>query len=377
MKHTNLLIALCVLFSFSVFAQSTTTVEKNAKRITITTKKTDENGKVISETYIVEGDEPTKILEGMDVDPSIIQRVDITDENSQKEGEQIFMFRRAGEQGEDVTIRTYKDEHKKSVNEENGDVERVIIINKSNNTNESVNTTRECYKTALAHDGPSVFARGPGTESKTNCAALGVLVYDNGQSSGSRINHLIEKGGAQDAGLKTGDVIVRIDEFDVVDFASLHLALSHFKPGEFVTVRYMRDGEKKKSKVELKDWAELPGHEWRSRSDCGNAKTEEVKLLETRDDPPALSNLETLELQDALIYPNPTQGVFEFSFTTLPGPVEIAITDVNGKVVYTDNNENPHGDYRKEIDLKGLPQGNYILSVTQGDRIFTEQISKQ
>ncbi|HUR31668.1 MAG TPA: hypothetical protein VMZ69_09555, partial [Saprospiraceae bacterium] len=77
MKHASLLIILCVLFGFSALAQSTTTVEKNAKRITITTKKVDENGKTITETYIAEGDEPAKILEGMAVNPEIIQRVDV------------------------------------------------------------------------------------------------------------------------------------------------------------------------------------------------------------------------------------------------------------------------------------------------------------
>ena len=32
---------------------------------------------------------------------------------------------------------------------------------------------------------------------------------------------------------------------------------------------------------------------------------------------------------------------------------------------------------KKEIDLKGIPQGNYVISVKQGDKVFTEQISKQ
>ena len=77
------------------------------------------------------------------------------------------------------------------------------------------------------------------------------------------------------------------------------------------------------------------------------------------------------------IYPNPTEGVFELSFRTAAGPLSVAVTDVNGKVVYNENNENPDGFYKKEIDLKGMPQGNYIISVTQGERVFTQQISKQ
>ena len=89
------------------------------------------------------------------------------------------------------------------------------------------------------------------------------------------------------------------------------------------------------------------------------------------------SGLQTLEVEDATIYPNPTEGLFAVSFTTTPGPLTVAVTDVNGKVVYQDNSENKDGLYKKEIDLKGLPQGNYILSVTQNEKVFTEQISKQ
>src|SRR5688500_16577352 len=97
MKHAILLIALCVLFGFSSLALSTTNVEKSAKRITVTTKKVDENGKVITETYIAEGDEPVRILENMAVNPEVIQRVEIENPANVENEERLFLFRSAGD----------------------------------------------------------------------------------------------------------------------------------------------------------------------------------------------------------------------------------------------------------------------------------------
>lgn len=373
MKHASLLITLCVLFGFSAMAQTTNT-EKNSKRITITTKKVDENGKTVTETYIAEGNEPEKILETMAVNPESIQRVEVINSDRANE-ERLFLYRNAGDKVFiEGTLGEYTNEN---VNGEMHEVEKIVIIN-----NEKGKEGKECVKIITSdgnHAPTRVWVKGMygAHESNSNCAALGVYVTTS-EKGGSRINSLIDNGGALAAGMKAGDVITRIEEFDVADFPTLHLALSHFRPGDIVTVRYDREGKTQKARVELKDWRDLPGHEWRSRTDCANEKTtveEDDKLA--LDEPVELSNIEPLELQDALIFPNPTEGVFAFSFNTVPGPLTVAITDVNGKVVYQENNDNPEGVYKKEIDLKGLPQGNYIVTVKQGDKIFTEQIAKQ
>ena len=160
----------------------------------------------------------------------------------------------------------------------------------------------------------------------------------------------------------------------------MHEALSHFQPGDVVKVQYIRDDKNYKVKVELRDWAQLPGHEWRARTDCGNPMKEEV-IDESKLDPgeglSGIANSQSLQLEDARIFPNPTEGVFALSFKTAAGPVEISITDVNGKVVYHENNDNATGSYNRDIDLKGMPQGNYIISVSQGSKVFTQQLSKQ
>ena len=375
MKQASLLIILCTLFSLGIMAQ-TTTIEKNANRITITTTKVDDNGKAVTETWIAEGEEPETILKDMAVNPDVLQKIDVENQIITNDGERLFLFRSAGDE---KAIEGRLNQNIESYSDGNGN-EQIIIIN----GNKNGDCGKLFEKIGMYHGEPAhaeVWVRGydKGDHRQTNCAALGVLVDNVADEGGSRINSLIENGGAQAAGLMEGDVIFQIDEFEVSAYSSLHLALSHFKPGDIVTVRYIREDKKFKAKVELKDWAQLPGHEWRARTDCGEDEVvdEEDLVIDEGGGLSGTPGIQPLVLQDAKVFPNPTEGVFAFAFHTEPGPLTVSVTDVNGKVVFTEDDDNASGSYYQEIDLKGVPQGNYFISVKQGDKMYTNQISKQ
>lgn len=368
MKHATLLIALCALFSLSAVAQSTTAVENTTKRITITTKKVDDNGKTVTETWIAEGDEPAKLLEEMAVNPEIIQQVTIEGDVQKVEGERLFLFRSAGD---NVTVEGTLDPLATPLNED-----KVIVITRDVDANviteNHVGYWHDNGGKSQAHAYVNVG------EKKYNCAALGVYADARGELTGAQISKLIDKGAAQEAGLQEGDIIRYIDGFEVSDFSTLFSALSNYRPGDRVTVKYERDGKSLKVKADLKGWSEIPGFEHMSRSDCSQPETTiEVNPDLSNDDPSGLNDIQALELENARIYPNPSDGVFSFSFNTKPGPLTVAITDVNGKVVYSDRNENPSGRYQNDINIKDMPQGNYIITVNQGDKFYTQQISKQ
>lgn len=192
---------------------------------------------------------------------------------------------------------------------------------------------------------------------------------------GCNIRSLIDQGGAQAAGLKEGDNILSIDEYDISDFQTLHQALANFFPGDEVVVRFEREGKKSKVRVHLTSWAEIPTHAWRARSDCDRPTPDPIDI-DTEEDP-QLSGTTLLQLEDAVMYPNPTEGRFALSFTTEPGQLSISITDVSGKVVYQEVNDNSTGYYKREIDISEVPTGNYVLSVKQGSKVYTQQLSKQ
>lgn len=49
-----------------------------------------------------------------------------------------------------------------------------------------------------------------------------------------------ESSGAEDAGLKTGDIITQIDTTPITDFADLSIAIGSKRPGDKVTVTYQK-----------------------------------------------------------------------------------------------------------------------------------------
>jgi hypothetical protein len=346
-------------------------VENTTKRITITTKKVDENGKTVTETYIAEGEDPAKILEGMAINPEMIQQVKVEGEPLKVNEERLFLIRSAGD---NVTIEGTLDEN--AVPDEN---QKSVVIVKTIDY-AGPNATQKpdnWYSGGGGHHAYAYATVNVGGERRSNCAALGVFANADRGGDGAHINKLIDQGAAQEAGLLVGDVITSIDQNVVTDFPTLFSALSNYRPGDRVSVRYMRDGKALKTKVTLKDWAEIPGFEDKAPADCGKPADDGKDQTDVDNPPSGVNDIQSLKLEDARIYPNPSDGVFSFSFNTTPGPLTVSITDVNGQVVYRDLNENATGSYQNDINIKDLPQGNYIITVNQGDKIFTQQISKQ
>jgi serine protease Do len=84
---------------------------------------------------------------------------------------------------------------------------------------------------------------GYNKQNKTNIkAGSGVYVTGFGDNSG-----------AADAGLKTGDVITKIDNTAVTDFADLSIAIGSKRPGDKVMVTYLRNGKESTTTVTLRD----------------------------------------------------------------------------------------------------------------------------
>ncbi|MFL9834818.1 trypsin-like peptidase domain-containing protein [Chryseobacterium terrae] len=71
--------------------------------------------------------------------------------------------------------------------------------------------------------------------------------------SGVYIIGLPDNSGAQDAGLKIGDIITKIDGVNITDFADLSVAIGSKRPGDKVQVTYTRNGKETTATVTLKD----------------------------------------------------------------------------------------------------------------------------
>ncbi|WPO90672.1 trypsin-like peptidase domain-containing protein [Chryseobacterium sp. YR459] len=71
--------------------------------------------------------------------------------------------------------------------------------------------------------------------------------------SGIYITGFGENSGAEDAGLKKGDVITKVDSYDITDFADLSMSIGSKRPGDKVQVTYLRNGKEGTTTVTLRD----------------------------------------------------------------------------------------------------------------------------
>jgi serine protease Do len=74
-----------------------------------------------------------------------------------------------------------------------------------------------------------------------NHGMLGVSAEDG--EGGAKVTEVTKESAAEKAGLKTGDIITKVNDVNVADADDLPSAISKFKPEEKVTITYKRDGK--------------------------------------------------------------------------------------------------------------------------------------
>jgi S1-C subfamily serine protease len=77
------------------------------------------------------------------------------------------------------------------------------------------------------------------------------VVDQNYQPAGVALVRVTKGGAAEKAGLRAGDIITKIGDLPVTTITSLSEALASDKPGQKVTVTYLRDGAEKTAQVTL------------------------------------------------------------------------------------------------------------------------------
>lgn len=83
--------------------------------------------------------------------------------------------------------------------------------------------------------------------------------------SGVYVTNVAENSGAEDAGLRKGDIITNIDNTPITDYADLSMMVGSKRPGDKLRVTYLRNGKENTTIVTLKD--KKGGTSARSRAD--------------------------------------------------------------------------------------------------------------
>jgi len=86
-------------------------------------------------------------------------------------------------------------------------------------------------------------AGGPRMSGAPGGAFLGVSVDGRSEPDGVKLGSVISGSGAARAGLRDGDVIVRLDDSVLNRFDDLRRALARKRPGDTIALLYLRDGE--------------------------------------------------------------------------------------------------------------------------------------
>jgi hypothetical protein len=106
-------------------------------------------------------------------------------------------------------------------------------------------------------------------------------------------------------------------------------------------------------------------------NNCSNTATVSITVS------PCVTVEET-DLQNSIsIYPNPNNGVFTFAVNANIGDMQIVITDLQGRVVYSSNENNISAGYTQQINLQGEANGMYLMQITGNGEQRTEKIFVQ
>lgn len=94
----------------------------------------------------------------------------------------------------------------------------------------------------------------------------------------------------------------------------------------------------------------------------------------TFDDCTGLLNVDNEEIAFS-IFPNPSKGNFRLTSTNSSlKSLELAITDLDGKIVYSQELRNVDGTFNRNLDLTKLPKGIYLVRLISGESVETLKI---
>jgi len=169
------------------------------------------------------------------------------EKSDKKDVEQIIITRK-GDNKEKVTVEINGD--KVTVNgkpiEDLKDGDITVRKNKIRDRRSSGNGGFNYNFNGDDFDGMTLF------NGDVNTAMLGVST--DKVDEGVKINQITKESGAEKAGLKEDDIITKVDDKKIEDPDDLTKVIRSHKPGDKVSITYLRDKKEQKTSAELTKW---------------------------------------------------------------------------------------------------------------------------
>jgi serine protease Do len=107
-----------------------------------------------------------------------------------------------------------------------------------------------------------------------NMAMLGVTTQKN--ADGAEVQSITKESGAEKAGLKENDIITKINDTKITEPDDLSAAIKKQKPGDKVTVTFLRDKKEQKVTAELTKWKGV--NAWKMEGDNFNMNFDNLHM---------------------------------------------------------------------------------------------------
>jgi hypothetical protein len=131
------------------------------------------------------------------------------------------------------------------------------------------------------------------------------------------------------------------------------------------------------SSVSLNNLQPLYTYEWQVRAECsGNGASAWSPINSFTTLNGRMGELESAEKPiEVSVFPNPNNGIFVASYrASQAGEATVTVTDLNGKVFFSQSLEVEPGVNETPINLRSAPQGLYILKVAQNGQTAFQKL---
>lgn len=248
--------------------------------------------------------------------------------------------------------------------------------------------------------------------SRPQCANpfLGVQQsHESRPEEGVQVN-VIDGSTAEELGLQDGDIIMRINDYPILDWDDLGTAVDAMSVSQPITVEYERDGRLSKgsapiqSECDRKSTHEIRGYrdvrprgngtvidifgerEEESAEDDIELNMEDMQI--SLDDMPRedRENMEerfdldmpernNLDIDGLRLFPNPSMGMFRLEFS-LPqkGNTDILIYNASGREIYQYSLGDFAGSFSDDVNIAQNGPGAYFLVIRQNDQATAQKI---
>lgn len=240
------------------------------------------------------------------------------------------------------------------------------------------------------------------------------------RNEGAVVDEVIAGTAASEIGMRKGDKITMLNGTHITKADEVTNLISKMKPGDKVTVEYLRGTTRMSGSGILKDrnGFDLPDvtareeeyirmrgddsdsmidrmhqmmEEAKSRASGSPATVREFRMVIKMDEltPVEAQSLSArtgksiksesdLDLRGLSLSPNPSTGKFNLNFD-LPtrGTTSIDVMDMNGNYVYSEQLTGFSGHYTRDFDISHEAKGVYVLRIVQNGKAFTRKIVTQ